>query len=274
MIIQIQDDFDSERIAESGQCFRWTKTDGNSYRVIAKDQCLYITALENDLYELDCTKEEYSRFWHDYLDLQENYRSIRERIDPKQDPFLRKASEQEKGIRILRQDPWEMLVSFIISQNKNIPGMQRCVEFLAARCGERKTDTKGLEYYGFPDPEAVASLSEKDLTACRLGYRWKYVQAAAKAVLSGEIDLDGLIKADEETTIARLTGLFGVGKKVASCVSLFGLHHTDAFPIDVWVKRILADQYPGGYPYERYSPYNGIFQQYMFAYYRHKGNDQ
>ena len=141
MIASVTDDFDPRKIAESGQCFRWTKTDGNSYRVIAKDQCLYITALENDLYELDCTKEEYSRFWHDYLDLQENYRSIRERIDPKQDPFLRKASEQEKGIRILRQAPWEMLITFIISQNRNIPSIRRSVELLSEPCGEDQAST-------------------------------------------------------------------------------------------------------------------------------------
>ena len=270
MIIQIQDDFDPGKIAESGQCFRWTKTDEQTYRIIAGNRCLYMTSKEDDLYELDCPQEEYSGFWHDYFDLREDYRSIRKKIDPLQDPFLWKASEEEKGIRILRQDPWEMLISFIISQNKNIPAICRCVELLAAKCGERKTDSRGLEYYGFPDPEAVASLSEKDLTDCRLGYRWKYVQAAAKAVLAGEIDLDGLLTADEETTMEALTSLYGVGTKVANCVSLFGLHHIDSFPIDVWVKRVLAEQYPGGYPYEKYSPYNGFYQQYMFAYYRHK----
>ncbi len=270
MIIQIQDDFDPGKIADSGQCFRWTKTDGQTYRIIAGKRCVYITALAEDLFELDCSQEEYSRFWQDYLDLREDYRSIRKRIDPEQDPFLWKASEEEKGIRILRQDPWEMLITFIISQNKNIPGICRCVELLAARCGERKTDSRGPEYYGFPDPEAVAALSGEDLAACRLGYRWKYVQAAARAVLDGKIDLDGLQSADEETTMAALISLYGVGTKVANCVSLFGLHHIDAFPVDVWVKRVLAEQYPGGYPYEKYSPYNGICQQYMFAYYRHK----
>ena len=270
MIMRIQDDFDLDRIAESGQCFRWEKKEESSYRIIAGKNCLYITAAEDGCYELDCAEEEYTCFWREYFDLEENYRSIRERIDPERDPFLWQAAEQEKGIRILRQDPWEMLITFIISQNKNIPAIRRCVEMLAGRCGDRMTDARGQEYYGFPEPAAVTALSEDDLMECRLGYRWKYVRAAAEAVAGGELDLNRLITADERKTIAALTGLFGVGTKVANCVSLFGLHHIDAFPIDVWVRRVLAEQYPDGYPYERYSPYNGIYQQYMFACYRHR----
>lgn len=268
MIVQIFDDFDPDRIAESGQCFRWNKTDDRTYRVIAGGSCLYITQLDQYRYELTCTEEEYAGFWKDYFDLGEDYRSIRKRIDPEQDPFLWQAAEQEKGIRILRQDPWEMLITSIITQNRNIPAICRSVELLAESCGEKKKDPEGLDYYAFPEPEAVAALSGDELTACKLGYRCKYVHAAAAAVAEGAIDLKQLMETDEKHTMAALTELFGVGVKVASCVSLFGLHHTDAFPVDVWMKRILAQEYPEGYPFERYSPYNGIYQQYMFAYYR------
>ena len=317
MITQISDDFDLEKTAESGQCFRWEKAktaisaahqpadgagpaaaghkgkaDGAgpaaaghkgkadgvgspyTYRIIAGNACLYITALDTGkgLYDLDCTEDQYSAFWHGYFDLDENYRRIRERIDPVKDPFLREAADREKGIRILRQDPWEMLITFIISQNKNIPGIRRCVESLAQTCGDRKTDSRGIPYYSFPTPQQVASLSEEALAECRLGYRCKYVKAAADAVLTEKINLAALKAEDDKTAIASLTGLYGVGVKVANCVSLFGLHHVDAFPIDVWVKRILAEQYPDGYPFERYSPFNGIYQQYMFAYYRHQAS--
>ncbi len=270
MVIQISDDFSLEKIADSGQCFRWNKIEEAAYRIIAGNRCLYITELGEDRYELDCPEDEFYSFWEDYFDLKENYRDIRKRIDPKDDPFLWEAAEYEKGIRILRQDPWEMLISFIISQNKNIPAIKRSIELLAECCGEKMTDSKGAEYYAFPDPADVMALSEEALMNCKLGYRWKYVRAAAEAVSAGEIDLEGLLRADEQTTIGELTGLYGVGVKVANCISLFGLHHIDAFPVDVWVKRILADQYPGGYPYEKYTPYNGVCQQYMFAYYRHK----
>ena len=272
MIVSITDDFNLDKIADSGQCFRWTKTDDHTYRIIAGESCLYIAKLADDRYDLSCTQEEYDNKWEDYFDLREDYRSIRERIDPGQDPFLQKAAESEKGIRILRQDPWEMLITFIISQNKNIPAIRRCVELLAETCGERKTDIKGRDYCAFPTPAAISALPESDLASCKLGYRSKYIHAVSESVLNKEISLNQLADADEKTTISELTRLYGVGVKVANCVSLFGLHHIDAFPIDVWIKRILEQEYPDGYPYEKYSPYNGIYQQYMFAYYRHNPN--
>ena len=268
--LQVSDDFDLDKIAESGQCFRWTKTDRNTYRIIAGRSCLYITALGENRYDLSCTEDEYNRFWLDYFDFRENYHLIRDRIDQKQDPFLWRAAECQKGIRILRQDPWEMLITSIITQNRNIPAIRRSVELLSRRCGEKKTDPRGADYYTFPEPEAILALAEDELLACKLGYRWKYVHAAAAAVVRGETDLDSLAEAEESRTISELTRLFGVGVKVANCVSLFGLHHLDAFPVDVWMKRILEQEYPDGYPFEAYSPYNGIYQQYMFAFYRQR----
>ena len=163
-----------------------------------------------------------------------------------------------------------MLITFIISQNRNIPAIRRSVELLAESCGEKKKDSRGRDYFAFPDPDALAALPAEKLADCKLGYRSKYVHAAAEAVLCGDIDLNRLRAADEQTALKALTGLFGVGIKVASCVSLFGLHHINAFPVDVWMKRILEEQYPDGYPYEKYAPFNGVYQQYMFAYYRHK----
>ena len=279
VVAWIDDDFDLDKIAGSGQCFRWEKRDRSSsslnensravYRIIAGRDCLNISALGDGYYELDCSQDDYECFWRNYFDLDENYRDIRARIDQDQDPFLWEASEHEQGIRILSQDPWEMLITFIISQNKNIPAIHRSVELLAEKCGERRTDTAGQEYYSFPEPAAIAALTEEDLSDCSLGYRCRYVYAAAQAVLNGKIDFRLLRETDHSAAMDILTGLFGVGIKVASCVSLFGLHHTDAFPVDVWMKRILAEQYPDGYPFERYSPYNGIYQQYMFAWYRH-----
>lgn len=114
----------------------------------------------------------------------------------------------------------------------------------------------------------IAALGEPELRRCALGYRCAYVRAAAAAVLDGSLELERLKEADEAQTMAALTKLFGVGVKVASCVSLFGLHHLDAFPQDVWIKRILAQEYPNGYPFAAGAPFNGVYQQYMFAYYR------
>ena len=139
MIIQITDDFNPDRIADSGQCFRWEKRDGGSWRIIAGGSCLRVKTLGKDYYELDCTQAEFDGFWKDYFDLREDYQKIRGKIDSGRDPFLWEAAEHEKGIRILRQDPWEMLITFIISQNKNIPAIRRSVELLAESCGEKHT---------------------------------------------------------------------------------------------------------------------------------------
>jgi len=268
MICRITDDFDLRRIAESGQTFRWEASSDGAYRVIHGASCLRIASLGEDRYTLDCDEAEFIALWWEYFDLDTSYRGIRARIDGEKDPYLRSAAEAQKGIRILRQDPWETLVSFIISQNKNIPAIRRSIELLAQACGEALEDRWGEPYFAFPTPQALASLDEDALKACRLGYRCAYVHAAAEAVCEGTLDLDALRTADEATTMAKLTGLFGVGPKVASCVSLFGLHHLNAFPEDVWIRRVLSEHYPQGYPKDAYAPYNGVYQQYLFAHAR------
>lgn len=267
MEIYVTDDFDLDRIADSGQCFRWQRGEDGSYRIIHKDHCLRIQPLENNTYALSCSEDDYWTVWHDYFDFGEDYHSIRERINREADVFLADACEYGKGIRILRQDPWEMLVSFIISQNKNIPAIKKSVEMLCKAAGEKREDENG-SYFLFPAPEEILALSDEELAACKLGYRCRYVRAAAADVAEGKLDLNKLRGESEEETIKALTGVCGVGVKVANCVSLFGLHHIDAFPVDVWIRRILEAEYPGGYPMEKYRPYNGVYQQYMFYYYR------
>ena len=167
-----------------------------------------------------------------------------------------------------------MLISFIISQNRNIPAIQNSIERLSELAGQRFEDAKGEVYFSFPTAEAIAEMSEEALGLCKLGYRTRYVRAAAEAVIHGELDLAALRRMKDEESLQELTKLFGVGVKVANCVQLYGLHRVNAFPIDVWVKRILEEKYPKGYPYESYAPYNGIYQQYMFAHYRNKVRKQ
>ena len=270
MIFTTHDDFDLARIADSGQCFRFSPMADGSYRVIFKDECLIIRPLGEGAFDAGCTEGEFEQTWRGYFDLDEDYRAIRARIDPGADPVLWRASECEKGIRILRQDPWETLVSFIISQNRNIPAIKRSIELLAALAGPARADARGCAYRGFPGAEEVARLGERGLGQCALGYRAKYVQAVAVAVADGTFDLAALAGASDEEAIEQLTGLYGVGIKVASCVALFGLHRLDAFPEDVWIKRVLASEYADGFPFGAYSPYNGVYQQYLFAHFRNR----
>ena len=268
MNIEIQDDFDLKKIAESGQCFRCEDRGNGAWRIPYRELCLNISPAGTNAYALDCSHSEWESVWRIYFDLDTDYRSIRRRIDPLRDPFLYRASEAGKGIRLLRQDPWETLVSFIISQNRNIPALRRSISFLCQAAGEKRRDRTGEAFDCFPASEAILALDDSALAACRLGYRAKYVRAAASAAAEGRFDPESLMSAPEAETVSALTGLYGVGRKVAACVSLFGLHHLDAFPVDVWMRRVLETEYPDGYPMELYRPVNGIFQQYMFAYYR------
>ncbi len=271
MKLQINDDFDLKKIANSGQCLRWWEQPDGSYMNPHHKNCLIIRPLAEEnvpVYELSCDEKDYAEIWSHYLDMETDYSHVRSLIPEKKDPFLYSASESQKGIRILRQDLWETLISFIISQNRNIPAIKRSIELLAESCGDKKTAPDGTEYYSFPTPEAVAALSPEQLDTCRLGYRCRYIHETAVGVVNGTIDLNSFDALSDDECMERLLSITGVGKKVASCVLLFGLHRIDAFPIDVWIKRILENEYKSGYPMEEYRPYNGIYQQYMFAHYR------
>ena len=269
-LIKIEDDLDLDRIAESGQCFRWKKEDRGQYHIIHREYVLQISPVGEGLYRISCTEDEFRKIWHDYFDLDENYAMIRRRIKEEKDPFLYRACEYGKGIRILRQDPWEMLISFIISQNKNIPAIQKSIRSLCETAGKKKTDPSGDVYYPFPSPEEILSLDDEALKACRLGYRAKYVKAAARDVYGKKLKLEQLRDEALPDALDALMKVYGVGRKVANCVALFGLHQLDGFPEDVWIKRIKEREYSSGYPEEQYRPYNGVYQQYMFYYYRKK----
>jgi len=253
------DNFNLEQIAISGQCFRMTRYE-SGYRIIAKDKILFAYQKPNGV-ALDCTKQEYEKYWKNYFDMDTDYAKIIDAIDPK-DSYLTKVAASCPGLRILRQDLWEMIVTFLISQQNNIPRIKKCVENICAAYGEKLDDG----CYAFPTPEALAILPEDGLMSCNLGYRSKYVVRTARDIVSGSFDLDELTKLPYDEAKQRLLTLFGVGVKVADCVCLFGLHHVDAFPIDTHVKQILAANYPKGFPMERYKGCAGIMQQYMFFY--------
>lgn len=277
--IKVKDDLDLYRIADSGQCFRWETLpvlgdEPAKYRIPAFGKCLIVSQPSKDCIETDCTEEEFGDLWYDYLDLGTSYKKIRTLVDKDEDPFMADAAASCVGLRILRQDPWETLISFIISQNRNIPAIKRSIELLCERAGKRCKDSEGNAYYSFPGPEDILSLSDEKLSECRLGYRDVYLRNAARTVTDGDLDLDAVSEKLADEAISELMKIKGVGLKVASCVTLFGLHKLDAFPVDVWIKRVLENEYPNGYPKEKYSPYNGVYQQYMFEYYRKKDGER
>ena len=271
-MIKISSEYlDMRKIADSGQVFRFNKTDDGSYDLIANNKHLRIQKLidnkDINTYELDCSEEDYNKIWKAYFDIDTDYSIYTDDLD-ENDIYLQKACEYSKGIRILRQDKWEMLISFIISQRKSIPAIKSSIEKMAVNLGEEIDD----RIYAFPKPQEILSADDTVLETCGLGYRLPYIRAAARDVIENGVDLYDSDNLSDEELLEKLKEFKGVGVKVANCVLLFGYHRIGAFPIDVWVEKILNNHYDGTFPMERYKGYAGVLQQYMFFYEREKSN--
>ncbi len=264
MIKEIRN-FNLRQIADSGQCFRMKMTDEEHAVVVAMGRVMEVRHVKDDSFEFDCSAADFNDVWSPYFDLDTDYGVFIKSI-PGDDAFLLKAATESSGIRILRQDPFEMLITFIISQRKSIPAIRTSVEKLCRMCGNEIRDG----FYSFPDAKALAQLSDVDLASCSLGYRTEYVRNAAQSVFRGDTDPDILASLSDEELFEALTSLKGVGKKVANCVMLFGFHRIGAFPVDVWMQRVIDEQYGGHFPLERYDGFAGVMQQYLFYYRRNK----
>lgn len=287
MTEKILENFSIAQICESGQCFRMEKitdncyqstrkaesyqtTTGDRYRVIAGN-CYLELEQQGKLVRFDCSEEEYQNFWRHYFDIETDYGAFIAQINPN-DQYLTAAAGTADGVRILNQDLWEMIVTFLISQQNNIVRIRRCIKNICEAYGELCVSAGGVKYYAFPTAQALAGLEENALMACNLGYRSKYVVRTAKVVASGEVDLEWIAGLDYKKARTELLKLFGVGEKVADCICLFALHHLDAFPVDTHIRQVLEQHYKRGFPNRRYKGARGVMQQYIFYYELH-GNE-
>lgn len=254
-------------IFDCGQCFRFNKKHDGRYYGTAYGKYIEISA-KNDVVILhNCTFQDYSSVWHDFFDLDFDYSACID--DFSFDETLNKAANFAKGIRILHQDHWEALCSFIISQNNNIPRIKKIIEALCENYGDAVyTDENGKKFYSFPSPERILEAGEQAIFDLKTGFRAKYIIDAARKVACGDIDLLQIEKDDTDTALEKLCTIKGVGPKVASCVLLFSFRKYDCFPIDVWVKKILAKYYPDFSGKEYFGKYAGLAQQYLFYYER------
>lgn len=264
MVTKTIDDFSLSQICQSGQCFRMNQLADGNFTILAGDRYLKARQQGSEC-SFDCEEAEFESFWKSYFDLEQDYRSYRKRIDP-EDAYLWAAAAYGSGIRILRQDLWEMIVSFLISQQNNIVRIRRCIQNICEAYGEKKGSMTGEFYYAFPGPEALAGLNEDALKACNLGYRSKYVVRAARSVISGEIDLEAVSGMPYRSAKEELLKLYGVGEKVADCICLFALHQLEAFPVDTHIDQALEKHYKRGFPKRRYQGVQGVMQQYIFYY--------
>lgn len=263
------DHFSLDQTFLCGQCFRWEKsTDGTFYGVVANHaakmyyhdpKTIYVESSNPDLV-----------YWSHYLNFSNDYNVIEDKLW--NDEKLRPCIEKGRGIRILRQDLWETIVSFIISANNNIPRIKKIISALCENFGER-IEFDGKVFFGFPPPDVLATLTLEDLAPIRAGFRDKYILDAAKRVSSGEINLDDVKKMSDNDAKASLMKIKGVGSKVADCILLFSPGRYKTFPQDVWTKRIMNNLYGVGekdipaFVENNFGNYGGVAQQYLYYYY-------
>lgn len=263
-------DFVSEHIFECGQCFRW-RPDGDAYIGVVNGYAAKVSCEPADdsgcgvTLTIETTGGD-EKFWRHYFDLDTDYGEIKNTIAVNE-PRIKTACESGYGIRILNQDMFETVISFIISQNNNIPRIRKCIEAISEHYGEYIGEVFGEKRYAFPTAEVLAKTPVCELAELKLGYRCEYITATSAQYL----------KEGEPETYEQVLSYLGVGPKVANCIMLFGLHKVDAFPIDTWVKHIMNDMYGfdekdvkgmSAFAAEKFGAYAGYAQQYLFHYYR------
>lgn len=276
------DHFDLKKICDSGQIFRMYELKDGEFSVYAGQRYLRLSQNGNEI-TFFCDRSEYEAFWHNYFDLGTDYGKMAASVDVA-DTFLTNAMKYGSGIRVLRQDIWEMIITFIISQQKQIKSIRKCVEALCERFGREYCDSdSGVRWHGFPSAAEILSGGREGLEGLSLGYRARYIYETAQQYLEWGIGDDELRGYTYEEARKYLCGFTGIGEKVANCICLFGVGFPDAFPIDVHIKDILYREYYRGEKeqkklglqeyealinehFSKYTGYRGIIQQWIFAY--------
>lgn len=279
IMLQNLNHFNIGQILESGQVFRFEKVSDSSYLLNARHKLIRITQQQQSSSVLihHINLSEADEIWLDYLDIDTDYAAIARELSAK-DADMARAVAFGEGIRILKQDPWEMLISFIISQNKAIPHIKQCIKNITEKYGTPITEDNETDkvYYTFPTPEALSVASEDDLRACKVGFRAPYIMDACKKVLEGDIVLNDLYLLSAEEAKEKLMHIKGVGSKIADCILLFAYSKKAVFPTDVWIKRMMEGIYFNGkdmklrdiqcFAKEYFGDLAGCAQQYLFYY--------
>ena len=256
-IIINSDCFDLALTLDCGQAFRWVQTGEDEWHGVAFSKPLTLKKTDRGIEFIGMDKDDFENIWSPYFDLERDYGELCRRFTA--DPYLAEAVDTCRGIRLLRQEPWEAICSFIISQNNNIPRIKGIIDRLCRLLGE----PLGGDDYSFPSAEKIAEAGIDALAPIRAGFRAKYIIDAAEKVANGEIDIQKIYSLTIDEGRDELIKIKGVGEKVAQCSLLYGFGKIDAFPVDVWVKRIMSELYPDGLP-ECTNGVRGIAQQYLF----------
>jgi len=274
VIIKGVRNFELTHIFDCGQCFRWDKQENGNYIGVAYGKVLEIKKRDEDVVLYNVNEDEFRETWLKYFDLFRDYGTIKEILG--KDPLLKKAVEFGCGIRILNQEPFELILSFIISSNNRIPMIKRGIKNISEKWG-KKIIYKGKAYYSFPKLEQIKDVTIDELSSCGLGFRAKYIKQTVYDIYNKKYDIDWIAGQETEICHGELQKFTGVGPKVADCIMLFSMEKHAAFPVDVWVKRAMQHFYLAPevslkkireFGIDKFGELSGFAQQYLFYYAR------
>ncbi|MCT4507467.1 MAG: 8-oxoguanine DNA glycosylase [Tepidibacter sp.] len=279
VVVEGMKDFEPKHIFECGQCFRWNEEEDGSYTGVAFKKILNIKKEDDLVYFNNTNLEDFHNIWYKYFDLDRNYSKIKEELS-QVDKYLNEAVKFGYGIRILNQDEWEILISFIISANNRISMIKKAIENLAMNYGEYLGEYKGKKHYAFPSIKKMNSLTQEEIRKCGTGFRDQYIKDTTFIIKNDSEDIYKYKNLDTDMCKKALLQFCGVGPKVADCIMLFSMEKYDAFPVDVWVKRVMEEFYVDEnlslkkireYGINKFSDLSGFAQQYLFYYARELG---
>lgn len=275
VIVENISDFNPVHTFLCGQCFRWNEEADGSFTGVAHDRVVNIKSEDNKIIIDNTNLDDFENIWKNYLDLETDYDEIKRTLS-KDDKAMTDAINFGSGLKILNQDIYECLISFILSTQNGIPRIKKIIEHMSRLFG-KPIEYNGKTYYTFPDVEKLSSLTEKDFEPVKAGYRAAYILSCARAVKNGDIVLNTLMDMPYDEARENLLKLTGVGPKVANCVLLFSLKKREAFPVDVWVERVMKYFYVDekatvkeifDYGMKKFGNLGGFAQQYLFYYAR------
>ena len=276
LVLENVSDFNLKHIFECGQCFRWILNEDKSYTGVIKDRVITVAQTGDTVTFKNCTEGDYDNFLEDYFDMKRDYSKIKSKLR-KIDKDLNAAVEFGDGIRILNQDPFEMIITFILSANNRIPMIMRAVDGLSEKFGVHICEVDGKKFYEFPTSEKLSSAEISELRLSGVGFRDKYVSKTSKMINDDPEFLKNLLDMEYLVAFKELQKLSGVGPKVADCIALFSLQKSQAFPVDTWVKKVMEHFYIKDdssfklikeYANNNYGDIAGFAQQYLFYYAR------
>lgn len=276
LLLEGVEHFDAKHIFECGQCFRWKRENDDSYTGVAYGKVINVKSdyARGTVMLNNTTLKDYEDIWFNYFDLGRDYGTIKNTLA--KDEILKSAIEYGRGIRILNQEPWEMVISFIISANNNIPRISKSIDVLSQVFGE-SIKYNGITYYSFPKVDKLGTAELGEIDICKAGFRCKYIYQTARMIYEGKVDLEAAAKLSTDDAKKMLLQLAGVGPKVADCIMLFSMQKHDAYPVDVWVKRVTEHFYIHQdvsmnriqeFAKEKFGSLAGFAQQYLFYFAR------